>query len=183
VLAEVAFWDVYYEHCSYFTAGSLARLFAANGFEVDDVRYAYDDQYLVLEARPAAGAGDGWSKDDVGETIEGVDRFATGFAGITRDWTGRVQGVADAGGRTVIWGGGSKGVAFLNAVAAPVAAAVDINPHKQGKFMAGTGHRVIGPAELVAVDPTLVVAMNPVYLDEIRAELTELGLSPELVAV
>jgi hypothetical protein len=42
---------------------------------------------------------------------------------------------------------------------------------------------VIAPAELVADDPTQVVAMNPVYLDEIRAELTELGLSPELVAV
>ena len=112
-----------------------------------------------------------------------MDRFAAGFAGITRDWTGRVQAVADAGGSTVIWGGGSKGVAFLNAVDAPIAAAVDINPHKQGKYMAGTGHRVIAPAELVAVDPCLVVAMNPVYLDEIAAELTRLGLSPELVAV
>ena len=171
VLDEVAFWDVYYEHCSYFTAGSLARLFADNGFVVEDVRYAYDDQYLLLEARPSAGPGGGWSKDDVAETVAGVDRFATGFTGITRDWTGRMQALADAGGSTVIWGGGSKGVAFLNVVDAPIAAAVDINPHKQGKYMAGTGHRVIAPAELVAIDPSLVVAMNPVYLDEISAEL------------
>ena len=183
VLDEVAFWDVYYEHCSYFTAGSLARLFTENGFVVEDVRYAYDDQYLLLEARPAAGKGGGWSKDDVAETVEGVDRFAAGFAGITRDWTGRVQAVADAGGSTVVWGGGSKGVAFLNAVDAPIAAAVDINPHKQGKYMAGTGHRVMAPAELVAIDPSLVVAMNPVYLDEIAAELSRLGLGPDLVAV
>ena len=27
VLREQAFWDIYYEHCSYFTLGSLARLF------------------------------------------------------------------------------------------------------------------------------------------------------------
>ena len=27
VFDEVAFWDIYYEHCSYFTPGSLARLF------------------------------------------------------------------------------------------------------------------------------------------------------------
>ena len=27
VLEEAAFWDIYYEHCSYFIAGSLARLF------------------------------------------------------------------------------------------------------------------------------------------------------------
>ena len=36
VLEEAAFWDVYYEHCSYFSAGSLARLFRAQGFEVLD---------------------------------------------------------------------------------------------------------------------------------------------------
>ena len=34
VLDEVAFWDVYYEHCSYFSLGSLARLFRRSGFEV-----------------------------------------------------------------------------------------------------------------------------------------------------
>ena len=30
VLDEVAFWDVYHEHCSYFSLGSLARLFRAS---------------------------------------------------------------------------------------------------------------------------------------------------------
>ena len=54
VLDEVAFWDVYYEHCSYFSAGSLARLFRATGFEVLDLALDYDDQYLLLEARPSA---------------------------------------------------------------------------------------------------------------------------------
>ena len=33
VLTEAAFWDIYYEHCSYFTPGSLARLFRRTGFE------------------------------------------------------------------------------------------------------------------------------------------------------
>ena len=36
VLCDVAFWDIYYEHCSYFTPGSLARLFRRSGFEVLD---------------------------------------------------------------------------------------------------------------------------------------------------
>ncbi len=54
VLREGAFWDVYYEHCSYFTPGSLARLFRRTGFDVTDVRLDYDDQYILVEARPAA---------------------------------------------------------------------------------------------------------------------------------
>ena len=36
-----------------FSAGSLARLFRASGFEVLDVSYEYDDQYLLIEARPS----------------------------------------------------------------------------------------------------------------------------------
>jgi SAM-dependent methyltransferase len=55
VLEEEAFWDVYYEHCSYFSMGSLARVFRATGFDVVDVRREYSDQYLTIEARPCDG--------------------------------------------------------------------------------------------------------------------------------
>src|SRR5207248_192947 len=34
IFAEGAFWDVYYEHCGYFTESSLAFAFARAGFEV-----------------------------------------------------------------------------------------------------------------------------------------------------
>jgi hypothetical protein len=50
VFRDLAFWDVYYEHCSYFTAGSLSRLFARCGFRVLDVAVEYDGQYLTIEA-------------------------------------------------------------------------------------------------------------------------------------
>src|SRR5690606_5558175 len=53
ILRERAFWDIYYEHCSYFTAGSLAGLFRRVGFEVLDVEHAFGGQYLLLLARPA----------------------------------------------------------------------------------------------------------------------------------
>ena len=56
VLQDVAFWDIYYEHCSYFTESSLKYLFLSSGFDVLDVFTDYDDQYLMIEARPAAGA-------------------------------------------------------------------------------------------------------------------------------
>jgi hypothetical protein len=49
--------------------------------------------------------------------------------------------------------------------------------------MAGTGHPVIAPRDLVDISPELVVVMNPVYLDEIGNDLRELGLSSEVVAV
>ena len=52
-LREAAFWDVYYEHCSYFSTGSLARLFRAAKFDLLELGRDYGDQYLLLAARPA----------------------------------------------------------------------------------------------------------------------------------
>ncbi|MEM6869091.1 MAG: class I SAM-dependent methyltransferase, partial [Cyanobacteria bacterium P01_C01_bin.121] len=54
VLEEAAFEDIYYEHCSYFTPGSLARLFRKCGFEIVDLYRAYGDQYLLVDAKPVA---------------------------------------------------------------------------------------------------------------------------------
>jgi hypothetical protein len=50
--------------------------------------------------------------------------------------------------------------------------------------LAGTGHEVLAPDDLVVRPPDLVIAMNSVYLDEIGARLTSLGLSDtQLVGV
>jgi len=58
-----------------------------------------------------------------------------------------------------------------------------VNPYKQGMYMAATGHEVVSPAFLQEYRPDLVVAMNPIYLSEIGAELSSLGLDTQLVAV
>lgn len=52
VLRECAFWDLYYEHCTYFSLGSLARLFRLTGFDVTELWAEYDDQYLLIAAHP-----------------------------------------------------------------------------------------------------------------------------------
>lgn len=64
-----------------------------------------------------------------------------------------------------------------------VDAAVDINPYKTGMFMAGTGHQIIAPEALIDLHPELVVVMNPIYIEEIAAELDRLGLKAEIEAV
>jgi hypothetical protein len=84
----------------------------------------------------------------------------------------------------VIWGAGSKGVSFLTGLReSDIQFAVDINPAKHGFFMAGTGQEIVAPDFLETYQPDLVVAMNPIYLDEIQRELEERGLSAELVGV
>jgi hypothetical protein len=189
VLREAAFWDVYYEHCSYFTPGSLARLFRMTGFEVLDLSMAYDDQYLLIEARPSGKAPGMLAhprEEAVSSLTDLVGLFQSVESELVRTWSREIDRVAARGGRIAIWGAGSKGVAFLKALgdrADAIECAVDINPFKHGKFMAGTGHRIVPPTHLKELEPQLVVAMNPVYLDEIQRELDELEVPARLEAL
>jgi hypothetical protein len=185
VLRECAFWDIYYEHCSYFTPGSLARLYRKAGFDVLDLELDYDDQYILIEGRPATGAPNApLALEESPEAVSAdVARFVSEFDATRTAWQDRVRAARADGRRTVLWGGGSKGVAFLTTLglSAEVDFVVDVNPYKQDKFMAGTGHEVSSPERLRTEKPDLVVAMNPIYLAEIRAQLDGLGLHPDLI--
>jgi SAM-dependent methyltransferase len=184
VLREGAFWDVYYEHTSYFSPGALARLFRREGFRVLDLELAYDGQYIVIEAR--AGEGERLPlEEEPAEVAQAAEAFGEAVAAQVERWRGELRRVREAGGRSVIWGGGSKGVSFLTTTGAgaDVDVAVDVNPYKQGKFIAGTGHRVVGPEYLRDHPPELVIAMNPIYLDEIGRTLSGLGVEARLTPV
>jgi SAM-dependent methyltransferase len=180
ILRDIAFEDVYYEHCNYFTEASLVGLFARHGFAAEAVHRDYDGQYIALLARhagasvPQAAAG-----EDLSQLAEG---FAAAHAAKLAEWRARL---ADAG-RVVVWGSGSKGVTFLGAMAEAargVSHVVDINPHRQGMFMVGSGHPIVGPEQLRDIRPDTVVLMNRVYAEEVGATLAGLGLSPRLVAL
>lgn len=186
VLCDVAFWDIYYEHCSYFTKGSLARLFRVNGFEVKDLWTAYEDQYLMIEARPAGASTSSQSltdEEDAAETLRMVDYFVEHYESKRADWRDKLTHMKANGKKIVLWGGGSKGVAFLTTLGQTlddIAYAVDINPIKTGTYMAGTGQEIIAPAFLMEYKPEVVIIMNPVYLDEITRDLRDMGLAPDI---
>ena len=185
VLEENAFWDVYYEHCSYFSLGSLGRLFREAGFELLELYRDYGDQYLILVGRVGTN-GERFSGEESPKRLERmVALFEPRVQAALAAWRERLAAWRAAGRRVVLWGGGSKGVAFLTTLGLgeEVGYVVDINPYKQGMYMPGSGHEVVAPAFLEAYRPDVVIVMNPIYTEEIRAELARLGLEPELVRV
>ena len=188
VLTEIAFWDIYYEHCSYFSLGSLARLFRRTGFEVLELSKEYDDQYLLIAAKPSTIPAQGQAlpeEDDMHALQAGVKHFQSGYTALQKKWRDQLSEVRNSGSKVVIWGSGSKGVSFISNLnlGDELAAAVDINPHKWGKFMVGSNHRIVSPDELPKINPDLVVAMNPIYIEEIGKELDRLGINATLTAV
>jgi hypothetical protein len=185
VLRELAFWDIYYEHCSYYTPGSLGRALREAGFTVTDIGLGFGDQYLLAHSVVGEAADPLPIEESPDEVGEMVLEFAAGAARHVAGWRQRLEGLAEGGKQVALWGGGSKAVAFLTTIGLDdeVAAVVDINPYKQGMFLPGTGHEVLAPETLTEIRPDLVVVMNQIYRAEITKQLTELGIAPEVVPV
>lgn len=177
ILHECAFWDIYYEHCSYFAPGSLVRLFRESGFRILDTARDYDDQYVWIMAQPGSGNHVPPLEDVAGA----VESFEDSCAAIQEGWRRRIHSLR----RPVIWGGGSRCVSFLSTLGLTdeIAAVVDINPYKQGKYLPGTGHEIVAPSDLKDVEPREVVVLNPIYCEEIGEEIARVGVDAEVIPV
>ena len=191
VLRQGAFWDVYYEHCTYFTRGSLARLFRSAGFDIHRLYKAYDDQYLMLEAQPSPQATDAMlpQENDLDTVTSLVARFERQVSEQLRFLGDAVARHRAQGHRIAIWGSGSKCVSLISSLGLAkgfgreLAAVVDINPHKHGKFLAGSGIEIVSPDALRSLRPEVVLVMNSIYGEEIRHDLAARSLHPELIAL
>jgi SAM-dependent methyltransferase len=185
ILREGAFWDLYYEHCSYFTAVSLEGVFRRAGFGVQNVWTEYDDQYLMIEAIPdkAEPRGKAGADAEVEAVHALAKKFSKDVAARNAEWSAFVRTKSQQGRRMVIWGAGSKGVGFLTSLSLQdeIRFAVDVNPHKHGTFMAGTGQEIVPPEFLRSYRPDIVFIMNPIYRNEIDATLRSLGVEAELI--
>lgn len=187
IMQECAFEDIYYEHCSYFSRGSLARLFLGHGFDILDVSTAYDDQYLTIEAKPRNGADRAECSmiNDLEDLGRYVSRFTDKYKQKRRAWDRRLHDSKATHRKVVLWGSGSKAVSFLTTSEQfdAIEYVVDINPHRQGHFMPGTGQEIVSPDFLREYKPDVVIVMNGIYRTEIGDQLREFDLNPKLLAL
>ena len=184
ILKIQAFWDIFYEHCTYLSPGSMARLFRANGFEIIDMYLEYDDQYLFVEAKPVDGIPE--KTHPLEESVEALRELTRFFVEEIRiqldDWREKLNRFKDEGKKVVIWGGGSKSVGFLTQFndIGVIEHVVDINPHMHGNYIPGIGIQYVGPDFLAGYQPDVVIVMNSVYMEEIGKMLQDMGCHPEM---
>ena len=187
VLQEQAFEDIYYEHCSYFSPGTLARLFRNSGFEVTDLYCDYGDQYLLIEAKPVALSSEKVHpfEETVEEVAKDVQLFTDKIANKLEYWKQYLEDAQAKQEKVVVWGSGSKCVAFLTTLKTidKIEYAIDINPHRHGKFIPGVGKEIMAPEFLKTYQPDKVIVMNAIYREEISEMLKDMGVSTEVVAL
>ncbi len=182
-LEDLGIWDLIYEHCSYFTSHSLAHVFQRNGFTVRRLREHYQRQFLGIELTLMNGKAE-WRPDrTVASLADSVKTFGENYIAKVERWKKNFDSFAKEKKKVVVWGGGSKGITFLNVMKpfSMVEYMVDINPRKQGMFVAGAGQQVVGPDRLTEYQPDVVIIMNPIYSDEIREMLRASGVQADIL--
>jgi len=188
-IERLGIWDLIYEHCSYYTAPSLESLFSSCGFEVASVESSYGGQFLGVHARATEPSDRALPSGEIARIASLARDFTARYDRKLAEWRGLLAEMEREGRSAALWGAGSKGVTFLNIVCARdgstpvVSAVVDRNPRKQGMHVAGVGVGIVAPESLRERTPDTVIVMNPLYRDEIAAELKQLGVSAQLLTV
>lgn len=175
IFSEDAFWDIYYEHCNYFTQTTLAHAFARFGLVVERVQQAYDSQYLVLEARTDA-------PDETTTLPANAERdlmLALNFGAQVQRRIERARQnlqIMAGEGPIVIWQAAAKTVGFLAAVGNSqlVTCAIDLNVRRHEQYLPGQGLKVESPDRIVTLQPRHVM-MNAICVAEVRSLLRAKG--------
>jgi SAM-dependent methyltransferase len=166
ILANGAFWDFCYEHCNYFTRGTLAATLGRAGFAVEAQALSFGGQYQWAIARPAVPH----EPDAPAQAaLAAVSTYAAAEGARLRALAAR----ADAAGGVALWGMATKGVLLATLLGRDrILGGIDMNAGKQGRFAPASGIEIHPPNFLETLAPGAgVLVMNPNYLDEIAAEV------------
>lgn len=181
ILRNRVVWDFFYEHCSLFTAQSLAWAFESTGFSVDSVSHIFGDQYLWIEAHVSDDKPTHLKSD--GTTAALAKIYGEVEARLRDHWLRKLLALKKRG-NVALWGAGAKGATFANMVDPDcelIDCVVDLNPKKQGGFIPGTGHPIVAPSMLPDRAVTSAVLMNPNYRQENLQLLNKAGIRLDLI--
>jgi SAM-dependent methyltransferase len=179
-------WYVIYEYCSFFTPASFARLFESEGFEVLGLSECFGGDYLGIEVRPAAGGGAARDRRaEVDAVAEDVARFTRAADETLARWRSRMEELRRSGRRVAAWGAGGRAITFLSQlrVGDEIPFVADINPNRQGRYLPGTGQRVVPPEFLREYRPDVVIVTNPTFDAEIREQARSLGVTSQFLTL
>ena len=97
-----------------------------------------------------------------------MEQFAEREHELKESWHIKTKLLAEQG-KLAVWGAGAKGVTFAQLVDPEckyIECIIDLNSNKQGKFLPGSGHPIVGVIEARTRNIKHAILMNPNYLEE-----------------
>ncbi len=173
ILKNQAFFDITYEHVNYFSQDALSKMFSN---KLISSGLLFDDQYQYIIAQISD-----FSDDFSNEYEDGAWAFIDFYKLFPSlvDQINTIDSMLSEKRRGYIWGASTKGCMFLAHCAAmnrllnKIDFAIDINPHKVGKFLPGSRISIKDKADFYceASDKDLLIVSNPNYLSEIVSQI------------
>jgi methionyl-tRNA formyltransferase/SAM-dependent methyltransferase len=182
VLRNAVIWDFFYEYCSYFSQRSLTAALHRAGFGEVISEHIFGGQYIWVEA----SVGDSRLEPDPGGpgVLEDLIMSYKLRENETRvRWRDTLTSLRSQG-PVALWGAGAKGVTFASLFdpgAELISCVVDLNPAKQNRYIAGSGHAIVAPSRLGRIGVRNVILLNPNYADEVSEFLAREQLNVNLV--
>lgn len=179
LLSRLAFDTIYHEHAYYFSAGSLATLFARHGLAVERVQ-RIEPQGGSLRLYLRRGANDDGSLSTLlGEETAGslsaarVAAFGEAVERVCAEGRTLLRTLKQRGARLAAYGAAAKGTVLLNRLGLgpeTLDYVVDRNPLKQGRLVPGANLPIVGPERLAAAPPDYLLILPWNLAEEIRTQ-------------
>ncbi len=189
-LIEDGLWDtIYHEHFSYFSFLSASRVFAAHGLRLFDVEElpTHGGSLRVYGAhaddpgKPDTPRAQQLRERERAAGYERLDTYTEYGARVEADKRRILEfliGLKDEGRRVVGYGAPAKGNTLLNYCGVRrdfIDYTVDLNPHKQGRFLPGSHIPIRSPQAIREDRPDVVVILPWNLKEEIAGQLHFVG--------
>lgn len=176
------FDTIYHEHLCYFSVSALDSLFSRHGLVLNEVDHLpVHGGSLRLHASRRGGRGAAVERYLAEEHEAGMrdgtfyDRFATAVDETQRELKGLLDQLHAEGRSIAAYGAAAKGTVLLNSIGVGrdvVDFVVDLNEHKQGRYLPGTGIPIVPPEHLTEAVPDYLLLLAWNFKDEILAQQT-----------
>ena len=160
--SENRFYDIYYDHCNYFTVESVICLLKECGLTLCELTLEMNKEIICVIAST--------------EKIESVE-IEVNLTQTIKTMKTLIKYHLDANQKVILWGAAGNGANLLNTLQIStelIPFVIDKDVNKQGKFIPITGQKIISPEEAIAFDPNVVLIMSQFHRAEIFKECRDI---------
>jgi len=186
LIEQVQFDTIYHEHFSYLSLGTAERILGSAGLRVFDVAQlsTHGGSLRVFAAhaeddsKPRSASVDAILAEEERAGLRGraiYERFQPRIDAVRSGFRTFLLDQRAAGAKVAGYGAAAKGNTLLNACAikgnALIGFVADASPHKQGRFLPGSGIPVVAPDRIDADRPDFIIIFPWNLRDEIAGQL------------